>query len=817
MNVFVRTLAVDLRFAIRAARKNLPLSLLIIVSLAIAIGFNAAVFSVFHALFLSELPFAHTDRLVTLWSSNEEFSLRAQEMTGTPASKWKLLPVSILDARDWTESSGVFEALAVHRDQRFNIDSTDEPVQVAGLAAQANLFDVLGAQPVLGTLRFPDEEGGGDLNVAVLGYSLWQRHFAGRADVLGQDISLNNQKFRIIGIAPAGLNFPRESEVWVPLRISPDLVENRQRRGFEAIARLRPGVRIERAQEAVSAVAAWMETDYAATNAGWTANVVPLRTWLVGDTGRVMTILVWAVFLVTAIASGNMAGLLLGRGIDRAREISIRRSLGASAMDIARLVATESVVLALAGGCAGLVTAHLLLQLVPHLLPESLLLPVALRIAAPTVVYTMFVALAVALVSSILPAVQALRASMSSHLQCIHLVAGGRRGRRLRGITVGAQVALTVMLLIGAALMVSTLGALTSVSVGADVSGITVASLNFAPYRYPEARRISFARELPQRAQAFGIADVGLVDRLPFGGGSSMALVQIENRSDLSGAAAPMVNVKTTTGSYFRALRIALLQGRLFDDERDTRETPPVVVVNRTFSQRYWPSESPIGHRVKIGREATFREIVGVVNEVRHSSLDAEAGAEVFLPFMQNPSGRVHLMLRSSSGSPISPEVIRRYVHSVDAGQAVEKVQFLEDLFRKTFLDRVILGTLLVTFGLAALVLALVGVYGNVMAGVNQRVPEIGVRMALGATRGNVLVLFLRSAVAPGALAIAAGMAGGIGVADLLRSELYGVQPIDPATFLLVPITMVFGIALAAYVPALRETRLDPAASIRRI
>lgn len=799
----------------RAVRRDVPVTLLIVASLALAIGFNAAVFSFFHTLILSKLPYAHSDRLVTLWSSNEEFSRRVQKMTGASVAR-KLLPVSPADARDWIKHSAAFEALAVYRDQRFNIDNTYEPIQVVGLTAEANLFEVLGVQPVLGTLMFSEAESGGDANVVVLGHSLWQRAFAGHRDVLGKEISLNNEKFRVIGIAPAGVVFPRESEVWIPLRISGDLAENRQRRGFEAVARLRPGATISEAQAVVSTIASRLQTEYPLTNDGWAATVVPLRSWLVGNTGRVTVILVWAVALITAIASGNVAGLLLGKGAHRAREYSIRRSLGASSMALTRLVVTESIVLALIGACGGLAMAHFLLRLAPPLLPETLLLPLTLEIAAPTIVYTFSVALGVALVSSILPTLQALGTGISSHLQDARSVAVSRHGRRLRSIAVGVQLTLTVVLLVGASLMLSTLRALASVSVGADVRGLTAVSINFAPYRYPDARRVAFARELAEQSRRFNMGDVGIVDRLPFGGGSTMALIQIDQRSDLSGSSAPMANLKTATGGYFRTMRISLLQGRYFDDVRDTHDRPGVAIVNKTFADRYWRAETAVGRRIKVGREGTFREIVGVVNDVRHSSLDAEAGAEVYLPFMQSPSMRAHLMLRSATGALVSSAVALQLVHSVDAGQAIEKTQSLEDLFRKTFLDRVILGTLLATFGFTALILALVGVSGNVMAAVNQRTSEVGIRMALGATRGDVLMLVLRSTVVPCAIAIGAGLMGGVGTAELLRSQLYGVRPLDPLTFVLVPMVMLLSVVLAAYYPARRAANLDPAAALRR-
>ncbi len=796
----------DIRFALRILRRTPGYTLLAALVVAVGIGSTASIFSVLKTVVLEPLPYPSTDRLITVWLDNR-------------IQGWPEDITSFPNYADWRDRNQVFEQLAAYRTRSYNLTGDGEPRRVRAGAVTHDFFQTMGVQPLYGRDFKPEEDVDGAEAVVILGHSFWQSAWGGDPAAVGQKITLQGEVCQIVGVAPPELNFPADVEVWHPLAPSEGLRNARGALWLPVIGRLKPGVTLTRAQAEMSRIAANLEQEYPDTNEGYGINLKPLHDHVVGEARPGLWLMMAAVGLLLVIACANAAGLALVRAVGRRRELTIRTALGASRARVIRQLLAESVLLALAGGVLGIVLAHAALAALLGLAPE---LPRLSQVSIDWVV--LLAAVGVAVLSGVLiglaPALEVTRTDPSRVL-----TDGGRGqsmgvgGRRLRQVLVVAEVALCLVLLVGSGLLIRSLLELRRVDPGLEVDGLLTLNLATSGPRYQEGpQRSAFYAQLLERVRAVpGVTEAGATSALFIPLLTNSATFTIEGRPPVPQSERVEVPIDIVTEGFFETVRVPLLAGRLFDGT-DTEESPRVVLINQTMARRFWPDGDPVGDRFKYGgpdSDSPWMRIVGVVADVKRSGLDRPVRPSTFVPHSQVARGFMTLVVRTPGDPQALIPALRSAVWELDAELPVFSVSTVREQLDDSLAQRRFLMTLLTIFSGLALLLALVGVYGVVSYSASQRTREMGVRLALGAKRGQVLRLVLGEGFRLAALGAVLGLAGAFAVTRFMESLLFGVGAADPVSLLAVGLLVVGTSIAACCFPALRAARVDPASALR--
>ncbi|HEX5706976.1 MAG TPA: ABC transporter permease [Pyrinomonadaceae bacterium] len=810
MNLFGE-LRQDLRYGVRMLAKNPGFTVVAVIALALGIGANSAIFSVVNTVLLRPLPYKDPERLVMVW---EDRTKRGYPRD-TPAAG---------NFTEWREQNSVFEGMAAIADLSFNLTGAGEPERLEGRRVSANLFPLLGVEPQLGRAFLPEEDEPGAARVVVLSHGLWQRRFGSDVGVVGKPLTLNGESFEVVGVMPPDFQFPsRDDQLWVPIAFTPQEAANRNRHYLQIVARTKPGTSVEQAQTEMSAIAERLRQQYPDTNTDVGAAVVPLHEQLVGDIRPALLILLGAVGFVLLVACANVANLLLARAAVRQKEISIRVALGASRSRLIRQFLTESVLLAALGGLVGLLLSVWGVSLLRAFIPENISQAQAVAIDGRVLGFTLLVSLLTGLVFGLAPALQTSGSNLNETLK-----EGGRdsaagvRGGGVRGLLVITEVALALILLIGAGLLLNSFLRLRRVDPGFRADNLLTMSIVLPQTKYPDyARRAAFYDELVARVEALpGVKSAAVANWIPLVLQGDSITVAVEGRPDPGPTQRPGVVTRVVSPGYFRTMSIELLQGRPLDAQ-DRADTPNVAVISETMARRLWPGEGPLGKRLTPGSPDTANPddwvtVVGVARDVRQFELVADPKPQMYLSYAQAGFFAPRHLVVKTEVEPLGlASAVRGAVWGIDKDQPVSNVRTMEDVLSESIAPERFSMMLLGIFAALALVLAAVGVYGVMSYSVAQRTREIGIRMALGAQPRDVLKL----AVGQGLKLVAVGVAAGLVAAALLTrvmsSLLFGVSATDPLTFAAISLVLVGVGVLASYIPARRATKVDPLTALR--
>jgi putative ABC transport system permease protein len=790
-----------------------------VITLALGIGANSAIFTVINAVVLRPLPYPDPDKIVILSENN--FS-----------KGWSQFSVAPANFLDWRDQNKACAEISAFRGRSFNLTGRGEPERLTGASVSANLFRLLGATPSIGRTFLDEEDSPGTGNVAVISYGLWQRRFSGTADITGQTINLNGVTHAVIGVMPANFTFPNRADVWTPIAFSDRERGARGAHYINVIARLREGVTLAQARSEMGALAGALAERYPDTNKNWGVNVTPLLEAAVGRIRPMLLVLMAAVFLVLLIAVANVANLMLARASGRAKEIAIRAALGAGRRRLVRQLLTESLTVSLVGGALGLGLAVLGVKALVAINPDQIPRGSGIAVDRWALVFTLGVSIVTGIAFGLAPALWASRPNLNQWLKeggrtsssagrshFVHAIVpfgGGGRGS-LRGVLVLAEIALAVPLMIGAGLLLRSFDRLGQVDPGFNSRGVLtmLVPLPASKYAKPE-QQSAFFSQLIERVEAMpGVESAAAVSSLPFSEHDDIEGFMIEGQQYPDAAEVPSANYYRVSPDYFRALGINVISGRSFT-ARDAAGSPRVAIINETLAKRYYPAVDPVGRRINIGDAPdTWREIVGVVPDVRHYSLDSPMPLQIYDPLWQSPIGFVTLAVRTT-GAPLGiSAAVRSQVLAVDPEQPVDKIKAMEQYLADSTAQSRMSMTLLGLFAGLALVLASVGLYGVMSFSVQQRRHEIGIRMAMGARASGVLKLVVTQGMAMAIVGAVAGVAAALGLTRLMSGLLYGTSPRDPVIFAAVPLVLLVVALVACTLPAVRATRIDPVVALR--
>ncbi len=799
----MKNLLQDMRYGFRMLLKRPGFTAIAVLTLALGIGANTAIFSVVNGVLLRPLPFAESDRLVRVY----EKRLKLGRLRN---------PVSAPDFFDWRSQNQVFEEIAAYTEWNTNLTGGEEPERVAGTVSTAALFSVLGVQPALGRAFLPEEDQPNANRVVLLSHGLWQRRFGADPGVVGKPIVLNGVNFTVIGVMPSGFEFPfKETELWAPLGLDPADPGGRGGHFLDVVARLKPGVTLQQAQSNMDVIAGELEKQYQ-VNTGHGVNIFPLFEEIIGSVRPALMVLLGAVGFVLLIACANVANLLLVRTVGRQKEIAIRTTLGASRRRIIQQLLTESILLGVLGGVLGLLLAYwgtdLLISISPADMPRVSEITIDRRVLG----FTFAISLLTGVIFGLLPAFQALRVNVNESLKVEGRGSIGSSSRsRARSILIVTEVALALVLLVGAGLLIKSFKRLQDVDPGFKADQVLTMQLSLprAKYSKPE-QQTAFVQQVLERIKAVpGVGSVSTVVGPPLSGINASRYFQIEGRPPQPVGEGFNTHYNLASPEYFHTLSIPMLAGRDFS-RQDVIGTPEVVIINQAMARRFWPNQDPLGQRLRISEEP-WRTVVGIVGDVRHNGLDEEPKPEMFYPIMQTPLPFMTLMVRSTTDEKSLVASIQREIRAVDADQPVFSVKTMEQLVDESVSSRRLNMILLTTFAVVALTLAALGIYGVMAYSVGQRTHEIGVRMALGAQPGDVLRMIVGQGMILTFIGVGIGLIAAIALTRLMASLLYGVTATDPWTFAGVALVLSLVALLASFIPARRATKVDPMVALR--
>jgi predicted permease len=800
-------LAQDLRAGWRGVRKHPGFSLLAVLTLALGIGANTAIFSLVSALLLRPLPYDQPDRLVQLWHTPPQ-----QQFPGR--HQFALSPANYLD---WRSRSHAFEHTAAYGGANLSFTDGSHPESLTAALVAPDLFSVLGARPQAGRTFLPEEETPGKDKVALLSDRLWRTRFGGDAGIVGKPVRFGGEPYTVVGVMAPEFRFPAWADLWVPLAWTDKDKAIRGIHDYLAIARLAPGASVAQAQAELDTIARALEAQYPEDDKGWGALVVPLHRELVGDVRPALWVLFGAVTLVLLIACANVANLVLARTLTRRKEMALRSALGASRGRILMQVLAENVFLGLAGGLLGLAVAREGITALTALLGEQLPRFTEVRLDLRVLAFTLGVSVLTGLAAGLLPGLRLTRVDPAEALkQGLGRSSSETGGRRTRGMLVVAEVSISLVLLVGAGLMVRTLAKLRAVDPGFDPRGVLSMTVALPDAKYAEpGQRTAFFDAVVERIRALpGIAGVGAIDGLPMTGGSTQPVL-IEGSPDVPMSEQPEFAVRAVTPGYRDTMRIPLLRGRdLADSDRPDRTQ--VVLVSESFARRFWPDADPIGRRLSLTFHPGLREIVGVVGDVKQHGLGAILPAPtIYLPVGQEPRYTLQLVVRPKAPLATLATDVSGAIARVDPEQPVTDVMTLEALLDDSLAHQRATMLLLSLFAGFALLLAAIGIYSILSYSVRRRVPEIGLRVALGARRIDVLWMIVGNGLRLTGIGLALGAVGALAATRLLSGLLYGVRPADPLTFAGVALLLTAAALLACWLPARLALRVDPMVALR--
>ncbi len=801
------TLLQDLRFALRMLVKNPGFTAVAAITLALGIGANTAIFSVVSAVLLRPLPYRDPSRLILV----NESSKQVPDMS-----------VSYPNLLDWRERNHAFERMAALQPAQFTLTGLERPERLGGSNVTADFFATLGTSPRLGRDFLPQDDRPGADPAAIVSDRLWRTRFGGDPALVGRPLTLDGRSVVVVGVLPAGFRvYYPESDLFLPLGLNADRMQERDNHpGIYVIGRLRAGATLEAARADMDSIARGLERQYPKTNTGNRVAMKPLEDEVVGNLRPALLVLTAAVSFVLLIACANVANLLLARASTRAKEIAIRRALGASRTRVLWQVLTECTLLSLLGGGLGLLLASWLTDLLLSLVPATLPRLDEVRLDGAVLGFSLALSLLTGLVFGIAPAWQASRSDVFEPLkEATRGSSAGRRQHRFRNVLVVGEIALALVLLAGAGLMARSFLRLSRVEPGFRPDHLLSARLVLPRVKYPESVAIiAFAdRLLPAVAALPGVVSVGLVNPLPLTGEGWQTDYWVEGRPAPTRGEVPNSDYHVVGGDYFKAMGIPLIRGRLFDDS-DREDTAPVTLVNETMARRSWPNGDAVGKRMRTGSPddpGPWLTVVGVVGDVKQYGLDQEQKTQFYRPQRQRPQRPMSLVVRAAGDPSGLATALRQAVLSVDSDQPIYDVRTMAGLLSDASAPRRLSLLLLGAFAATALLLAGVGIYGVLAYSVTQRTHEIGIRMALGARRGDVLLMVLRQGLRLVLAGATLGVAAAVGLTRLMSSLLFGVSPTDPETLGLVSLVLVAVALLACLVPARRASGVDPMIALR--
>lgn len=799
----METLWQDLRYGARMLLKQPGFTLIAVLTLAIGIGANTAIFSVVNAFLLRPLPYEDADRLVII-QSHDGVSPRG---------------VSYVDYLDWQKQNQAFDDLAFFNIRwQANVSFDGENETLTATLCSWNLLSVLQVRPVLGRDFMPEDdlEVGG--KVALLSHALWQRRFGSDPGVIEKQLNIEGGSYSIIGVMPPGFKFPTQTELWVPSGRWFNK-ENRAMRIDQVIGRLRPGVELEQARADMKVITARLAATYPDTNARFSAAVTPLRDFQIGDIGPSLILLLLACGFVLLIACANVANLLLARATSRRREIAIRAALGATRLRVIRQQLTESMLLALLGGGLGLLLALWSIGAVAAVVPVELPFWIKLNIDWRVLAFTLAILVVTGLLFGLLPAIGSSKISLSEELK-----EGGRVAAegylRVRGLLVVSEVALAFVLLVGAGLMMRSLLHLQNVNPGFNPQNALMVGvkLTYDSKRTPEQRADIYNQLIHRVAALPGVVSAGVNHDLPFVGQMiwDRGGFAIEDQSPEEAENNPAANHQVVSPDYFRAMGIPLIRGRVFT-ERDRIGAPYVVIINRQMAERFWPGEDPIGKRLTgFGPDDAVWTIVGVVGDIKYRGLAGETEIDLYRSCLQFPPPVIIHLVARTEGDPMSvAAAVRKEIFRISSDLGVSRIVPMEKLAENTIWQSRLWGTLFGVFSIVALILAAAGIYGVISYVVSQRTREIGIRMALGAGAGDVMKMVMRQGLLLAFVGVSIGLVVSLALTRAMSSLLYGVSATDPATFAGIALLLALVALLACFVPAQRAMKVDPMVALR--
>jgi putative ABC transport system permease protein len=790
----VETLIQDVRFALRVFKKNPGFALVAVLVLAIGIGANTGIFSVVDTVLLRPLPYPHAERLV--------FIENVFQQAGHT-------PMTYAQYQFWRDQHQLFDQVITYFNSIAAITDLQEPEEVPIVRISANLLPTLGISPIAGRGFRDDEEPKSGNPVVMLTESFWRKHYGGSASAVGQKLTLNDRVFTIVGVVPDSFRLGTPFQLLMPLRLTPDV----NIAFLPGIARLQPDVNLKQAQAALPGlIPAYKKTDPELDNIAFT----PYQQILVGNSRPLLFVLLGGVIAVLLIACANTANLLLARAAVREKEIALRISLGAGRGRLARQLLTESVLLSLIGGVLGILLGWSSLHFLTSLLQKRLPQAIAIHLDARILVFALLLSLATGLVFGMAPVVQLIRGNLHDRLkQGGRQTAGG--GQRLRQVLVVGEIAISLVLLAAAGLLLRSMVSLFNVDKGFNSHHVITMAVRPSPVRYKEPKtEILYLQRILENVNSLpGVQAAGWVYTLPLTGNSTNGGIKIEGRPGDS----PNVDKQYVEGNYFQAMSTPLLKGRFFDS-RDNINSPRVVIVNQTLAQKVFPNQDPIGKRIDVGwGDPGFSEIIGVVADAKQEALTADRRATTFMLYSQNAALMeyldTNLVVRTSQDPLSAVAAIRSRIQQLDPNQPLADVKTMDDVLAESLAPQRAPAWLFGGFSAIALFLAAIGIYGVLSYFVVQRRQEIGVRMALGAQRSNVLRLILGQGARLIAIGIAIGIVGGVWAARALTSLLFGVKSTDLPTFIAVSVLLASLALVACAVPALRATRVDPLVVLR--
>jgi len=801
----------DVRFGARMLLKRPGFTIVAVATLGLSIGANTAIFSLVNGVLLRPLPFPDAERIIYFEGKN-------------PAAGISESNISFLDFTDWSQQTDLFASTAAYwtGSGQFGADGA-EPERVPRAGVTTGFFSVLGVRPLLGRTFRPEEDHLYPQTVAIVSHGLWKRRFGSDPNIIGKQVQISGSSMTIVGVMPPGFEYPEQTQIWVPSAVNLK-DEPRDNRAWSAIARLKAGVDLKQAQTRLSAINAQLDKQFHETNKGWNVSLSTLHEQLVRELEPSLLALLGAVGFVLLIACANVANLLLARSAARQKEIAIRSAMGASRSRVLRQMLTESILLSVIGGVAGLVLSIWLTNVLMSMLPEGAPRIEQVGIDYRVLTFAFGISALTGILFGIVPALEASKLNVTCALKEGGRSGEGHRRTSARSLLLIGEVALSLMLLVGAGLLIKSFIRLQEVRPGFNPHNVLIAQLNLQPgANYKSQQFVEFFRRLTERLEAEpGVQVVGGSVNLPLNAtGYAIGRGFIPEGRPLRVDEAKDASFTTITGDYFRALQIPLTSGRFFES-RDNAEAPKVVIINETTAKRHFGSPATaIGKRLSIWAgfrghdETSLHEIVGVVGDTKTSSLAGEGDMQIYVPHAQDSQWNFMGLVIRTAGDPAAfASTLRRDVQALDEDQPIYNVRTMDDVVMNSLGTRRVSMQLFTVFGCAALLLAAVGIYGVMAYSVTQRTQEIGIRMALGAQKSDILRLVVRQGMTLTLIGVIAGLAGAFALTRVISNLLFGVGASDPVTFVAIPLLLIFVSLIACYLPARRAARLNPTAAL---
>lgn len=804
-------LAQDLRFAVRHLLKSPGFTAIAVLIMALGIGANTAIFSVVRTVLLEPLPFQDPDRLVQLWHVPPQSSFPGMTQ----------FAVSAANFLDWQKQNDVFSGMALYAHGGYELTGQGKPETIHAGRVTSGFFSVLGVQPIYGRVFLPQEDQPGRNKELILSYKTWQTRYAANPNAVGMTVTLDGSPYVIVGVMGPKMNKPDFADVWTPLGLTPEEAAVRGEHHFLAIARLKPGVTLGQAQAEMNTISHRLEQAYPADDKGWGASVISLRDELVGDVRPALLMMLGAVGFVLLIACANVANLIFARVFSRRKEVAIRSALGASKNRIVQPLLLESVLIALCGGALGLGFAHFGVELIVKFFADKLPRIGDIGLSQSVLWFTLGLSVLTGLLAGLLPALSMIKGDVNEALkQGLGRTDADNGSSITRSALVSVEVALSIVLLIGAGLMLRSLWSLQSTNPGFDARNVLTMALEVGKHQFSApVEESQFFDQVLARIRALpGVEAAGAIDDLPLTGGSSQP-VAVEGRPVVPMAEQPEVSVRVVTPGYMKAMHVPLLEGRDIQ-ESDTANSNAVVVISKSMANQFWPNQSAIGHHLKLtffpGKERT---VVGVVGDVKQQGLDTTAGvATLYWPLAQasesamghwNPFG-LSIVVRTTNAPQFAATAVTNAIAQVNSAVVVDNVLTLEDFIGSTLTQRSFNMELLAIFGALALILCTIGIYSVLAYSVKRRMREIGLRLAFGAGFKDVVALVIFQGMKPTLVGVGIGLVAAFALGKVAASLIYGVSVRDLATYTAATMIIVFVSFAASLVPALRATRVDP-------